>query len=184
VPDLEAGRALFLAYGGSTYGMWRNGEIDQYRSYGVPAEVEAGWLAEITVERLRQLGGAGSWSVVWFLTSHADLTHLPEVVAVRPPGELWERISYEETLLAYLDAIARPAAGPRPPHSSPEELAAALGRVIDVASELRRRARGERNRARIDAVAEGAALRLDAARRSPYGRWTWKAPPPEARPVF
>lgn len=107
VDPLKSARELFMAYDGSRFYMSRDGVEEQYQRYEVPRDVEATWLEELTACKLRRLPEPGNWKVVYFLVHHSDTRHFRAVVATQPLGEeFWQRCSYLETLLRYIQLCA------------------------------------------------------------------------------
>lgn len=100
---LRQARELFFQYDGSTFYMSRDGADRRYAELGVPRAIEQAWLEELTDRKLAALDNAGNWWTINFLVHHQLAGHLARVVASEPRGELWERLSYLELLLKYLE---------------------------------------------------------------------------------
>jgi len=68
--------------------MSRDGVDREYRQFRVPAEVESGWLRELTEHYVAALDEPGNWKSVYFFNHHGDLRHFDQVVAATPRGSL------------------------------------------------------------------------------------------------
>jgi hypothetical protein len=152
--DLAAARSLFFSHDGSGFYMDRDGVLDRFRSFAVPAAVQAEWERELLARRLDALDAPGNWRTVHSLLHHGQLQHLPRLLVTTPAGRLWECCAYLEELLTYLDQCAEANAQPA------DDLRDALRTVISRAEALRGRARSATSRARIDAIITHAAARL------------------------
>ena len=150
--NLRRARELFFDHDGSTFYMSRNDVDKEYLSYGVPKAVEEDWLAELTRRKLAALNKPGNWWTLNFLEDHRDPSHLAEVIAVPPIGELSQRVAYLEHLLLYI-GICQSAGTAR------ELVASALDYVEEEARKLLRAARSEYRRARVDKVLVDAKRR-------------------------
>lgn len=138
----RAARELFFAYEGSLFYMSRNDQDRRYLEYGVPNSVEQRWLAELTARQLDSLDTRSNWRVINFLLHHRDTNYLEKVVAAQPLGQLWERISYLELLLKYIDSC-RAAGAP------PKLIVASLDAVQNRAKKLRSACRSDTSRKRV-----------------------------------
>src|SRR5262249_32272912 len=98
---MREAKQLFFRYDGSHFFMSRDGVEAEYQSAGVPPEVEAAWLEELTCDKLRLLSQDGNWTVLHFLNHHTDTDHLAEVMQAVPRGVLWQRCAYLEQFLTY-----------------------------------------------------------------------------------
>jgi hypothetical protein len=169
----QEGKSLYLRYAGSSFQLDRDGQ--DFGQYGVPAEIERRWAAELMAERLAALSEPANWPVIWFLKHHGYLGHLPLLVATAPQGRLWERIAYLEELLGYVDDCADHRWGRTRPAYLPAELAAAVDHVAAQAGLLIPAARSGRTRQRIQRVIAGAHARR-AVWHTTGRLWTWDSP--------
>lgn len=106
-PDYAAARELFFGYDGSHSYMSRDAVEDEYRAYGVPAEVEQRWFEALLEERLAGLHRPGNWRTVSFLQLHQRSEYLDDVAAAEPAGEWWEQCSFLEATLRYIEFTCR-----------------------------------------------------------------------------
>ena len=146
--EKEEARAkeLFFRYEGSQFYMSREGADAEYSRFQVPAEIEAAWLEEMTLSRLRGLDAPGNWKVVHFLSSHQDFRHLDAVLGATPMGEMWERCAYVEQLISWMkEAEILELA-------SSEDIRVTLESAEQKASELADSAQSDESRQRIERV--------------------------------
>ncbi len=141
--DLGPARDIFRLNHGFAFHIVREGYGPQYRSYGVPPEIEKVWLAELAKDQLEALDRPGNVMAIHFFLGHRDLTRLPELLAAEPLGNIHQRTAYVEELAAYVGACGRKRAYPR------AEIRAARAQVRESARTLMRQARSDRTRARI-----------------------------------
>lgn len=139
--DLEAARRLYFAYDGSAFHMWHDGVDREYQSFNVPADVEAGWLRELTERYVAALDQPGNWKSVYFFVHHSDLRHLDKVATATPQGVFWEKCAFLEQVLAYANSCSV-----NEPPSRIHEVHRA------VAHDARRLARGIRNTESVQRV--------------------------------
>lgn len=174
--DLERAREIFRHYDGSRFHMDRDGASEEYRRFAVPHEIEQRWLAELTASHLSQLASPDGWRAVYFVNHHSDLSHLAEIITAQPTGVFWQRCSYEELLLEYLDRCGDGAlSGPvsTPLRYNDAVIARALNRVTANGRALRRRVRSDHSVRRVEVLLEDASRRQEAAVASPVGFWRW-----------
>jgi hypothetical protein len=105
-PSFARARELYLAHDGSRFYMSRNGVEHEYLSYGVPLEVEEQWRRELVAEKIAKLSQPGNWTTMNYLCHHNDTGYLNEAVTAEPLGEPWQRVSYLELLLEYIERCA------------------------------------------------------------------------------
>jgi hypothetical protein len=105
-PFFARARELYLAHDGSRFYMSRNGVEHEYLSYGVPLEVEEQWRRELVAEKIAKLSQPGNWTTMNYLCHHNDTGYLNEAVTAEPLGEPWQRVSYLELLLEYIERCA------------------------------------------------------------------------------
>jgi hypothetical protein len=176
--ELNVARSLFFQYDGSSFHMDRAGVWAHFRSFEVPAAVQAEWKRELLAKHLDALGRAGNRRTVHFLLDHNYLEHLPQLVSAAPAGSLWECCAYLELLLLYLDRCAAAgnseATSNEPPAYTDAELRTALRKVISDAEALRGRPRSANSRARVQTIISNAQARLAVLDdpRAPT-RWHW-----------
>lgn len=106
-PSFARARELYLAHDGSRFYMSRNDVEHEYLSYGVVPEVEEQWRRELVAEKIAKLSQPGNWTTMNYLCHHNDTGYLNEAVAAEPLGEPWQRVSYLELLLEYIERCAR-----------------------------------------------------------------------------
>src|SRR5690349_2275361 len=103
---LEA-KTMYFDYEGSPFFMDRNGELEKFERYQVPASLLRAWDAEL---KQRALAGLTSyrvnWGVIHFLRHHGHAGHLHDLVGTPPRGDLRDRCIYLEELLRYVDLCA------------------------------------------------------------------------------
>jgi hypothetical protein len=137
--DFSAAKELFFSYDGSRFNMSRNDEEDAYKAYNVPQELERGWLAELTEQKLAALQSPGNWWSIQFLQSHQNCRHLADVLRARPLGLLWQRIAFVEEQLAYVLMCRGRASDPSAGNAGVEQvLANARALVSPCRSEITR----------------------------------------------
>ena len=111
-----------------------------------PKEIEAQWLEELTVQWLRQLNAPGNWWVVHLLIHHGDYRHLEAVLGASPKGVLWERCTFLEHFLRYLTNSVEQGL------VSAAAAQSALDSAMQHSVALRRRARSDKSRRRVDNI--------------------------------
>lgn len=121
--------------------MRRDGVWQAYQAYGIPAEVEADWLRELTAQYLAALDRPGNWKTVYFLDHHSNLDHFDAVAAAEPRGEAWEQCSFLELAMRYAGRCSD-----REPQESLDRFCRSVVRHADL---LAKRAREPRLRERI-----------------------------------
>lgn len=170
--DLDAAKALFWAHDGSSFYMSRGlmrDELERFRRFAVPPEVQAQWLSELTAEQLVKLGEPGNAMVVNFLLHHGDTAYLNELVAQAPLGTVRERCAYLEDLLRYIDRCAgREFFVPRHPltHYHFDDIRRALEVVRQRTQQSFPRPVSAANAHRVRRIAEAAERRLVVHRAS------------------
>lgn len=87
--------------------MHRDGVEDEFRSSGVPREVEQAWFDELLEEQIVGLTRPGNWRSLSFLSHHGRSEYLDQVVGAKPLGEWWERCSFLEGMLTYVEYTCR-----------------------------------------------------------------------------
>jgi len=152
-------KKLFFEYDGSLFFMSRDGVDERFAAARVPRETQAHWLAELTERRLAALGEPGNHQPISFLIHHGDYTRLEPLARAEPLGFWWERCAFLEALLQY--------ATDRRQRARRWLVRATLQRVLDQANRLRRRARSEASRRRVDELIASLAPRKPGRRRSP-----------------
>lgn len=105
--DYAAARELFRAYDGSRSFMHRDGVEEDFLAYEVPLETERAWFNELLQEHLAALTRPGNWRSVSFLKHHGRCDYLEEVVAAEALGEWWERCSFFEQTLGFVEYYCR-----------------------------------------------------------------------------
>jgi hypothetical protein len=101
--SMARARELFFAYDGSGFYMSRDGSDMEYRAYKVPRELEAQWRDEMAADKIAKLAEPGNWRSLNYLCHHNNTGFLREVAHAEPLGELWQRISYLELALEYVE---------------------------------------------------------------------------------
>jgi hypothetical protein len=101
--SMARARELFFAYDGSGFYMSRDGSDMEYRAYKVPRELEAQWRDELAADKIAKLAEPGNWRSLNYLCHHNNTGFLYEVAHAEPLGELWQRISYLELALEYIE---------------------------------------------------------------------------------
>jgi hypothetical protein len=149
--DERRAKELFLEFEGSTFYMSRSGEDEEYRSLGVPPELEARWLAELTDVRLDSLRYPGNWKSINFLWHHSNFAHVRDVLAADPLGVLWEQCAFLEHRLKYIGEAERRG------FATSSQVDEARRQTREATGILARRARSEGSRSRIDAIRRGAS---------------------------
>jgi hypothetical protein len=147
--DLQEAEELFRRYDGSRFFMSRDGREEEYREAGVPREIEAGWLEQLKLDRLRLLSQEGNWQVLAFFLHHSDLGRLADFIQAEPRGRLWERCAYLEMLLRYASEAMR--AG-----RDPDLVPRAVRKAILEAERLLKKARADASIGRIRDVLDQA----------------------------
>lgn len=103
---MHRARELYFGHDGSRFYMSRNDVDGEYLSYRVPPEVEEQWRRELVADKIAKLSQPGNWGTVHYLCHHNDIGYLNEAVAAEPLGEPWQRVSYLELLLEYIERCA------------------------------------------------------------------------------
>jgi hypothetical protein len=101
---LARARELFFAYDGSGFYMSRDGSEVEYRECEVPPALEAQWRDELTADKIAKLAEPGNWRSLNYMCHHNNTGFLREVAHAEPLGELWQRISYLELALEYIES--------------------------------------------------------------------------------
>jgi hypothetical protein len=141
--DLAAARDPFFKHDGSRFYMSRNDMEAVYDAYHVPDEIEREWLADLTGLKLALLESPGNWWSIPFLLDHRDCRHMREVLQARPLGVLWQKITFVENQLSYVEMCDRLGA-------SVGETRDPIERVLANALGLLKSCRSDRTRKRVN----------------------------------
>jgi len=149
--DFSAAQELFFQHDGSRFYMSRNDVEDVYAAYGVPTELEARWLEELTEQKLGLLQTPGNWRSIHFFVDQRDCRELTAVLHAKPLGVLWQRIAFVEEQLSYVEMCGGEG-------SDLSASRAGIRQVLANAHDLRRSCRSDRSRSRVDRLIAKARL--------------------------
>jgi len=97
-------KTLFFDYLGSKFGMWHDGVLEEYNRYGISAEQEAGWRAELVLFWAERLSAEEVLPVIKLSTLGAAEA-LPEILKFAGQGDSYVRLIYANALWEISGAV-------------------------------------------------------------------------------
>jgi hypothetical protein len=105
--NLIKAKELFFRYDGSQFYMSRDGVENDFLKLQIPKSMQAEWLGELTISKMKQLNSPGNWWVISFLIHHEDYRFFDQITSAKPLGKFWEKCAFLEDQFEYVKACRR-----------------------------------------------------------------------------
>lgn len=144
--NLKTAKELFFRYDGSLFYMSRDGVEEDFLKLHIPESMQAEWLEELTISKMKQLNSPGNWRVISFLIHHGDHRFFDQITAAKPLGKFWEKCAFLEDQFEYVKACRRKHRGHR--------YLKVIGCILEEARVLRKRVRAATSVNRVENLIE------------------------------